>query len=217
MKRAFLEDLGLDKETVDKIIAENGSDIENAKATATKKFESERDTLQGQITDLQAQVAQRDIDLSDIQKQLSAAQENASKLTEAQESLKGLQSKYDTERKEWEAKTAQQAYEFAVRERANALEFSSTAAKKEFIREAIGKGFKMEKDTILGFDDYVNVYRESDPGAFVTEPEPIPENPKTPNITLPEKNSGMQEKHMGLSEMMKAKNANPDMNVDFGN
>lgn len=218
MKRAFLEEFGLDKDAVDKIIAENGSDIENAKQSAAKKFDTERETLQGQITDLQAQVKQRDTDLSEIQKKLSAAQENADKLTEAQEALTGLQSKYDTERQAWEAKNAQQAYEFAVRERANALEFSSSAAKKEFIREAIGKGFKMEKDTLLGFDDYVKVYKENDPGAFVAEqpkqPETPPEDPKKPDIVLPG-NSGIQGKGKSLSDMMKAKNANPDMVVSF--
>lgn len=219
MKRSFLEELGLEKEAVDKIIAENGSDIENAKSAAAKKFDTERETLQGQITDLKAQVAQRDTDLSDIQTQLSAAKENADKLTEAQESLKGLQSKYDTERQAWEQKNAQQAYEFAVRERANALEFSSTAAKREFIREAIGKEFKMEKDTLLGFDDYVKVYKESDPGAFKAEqpetpPETPPEDPKKPDIVLPGK-SGVPGKGKSLTETMKAKNANPDMVVNF--
>lgn len=219
MKRSFLEEFGLEKEAVDKIIAENGSDIENAKSAAAKKFDTERETLQGQITDLKAQVAQRDTDLSDIQTQLSAAKENADKLTEAQESLKGLQSKYDTERQAWEQKNAQQAYEFAVRERANALEFSSTAAKREFIREAIGKEFKMEKDTLLGFDDYVKVYKESDPGAFKAEqpetpPETPPEDPKKPDIVLPGK-SGVPGKGKSLTETMKAKNANPDMVVNF--
>ncbi len=218
MKRSFLEDLGLDKETVDKIIAENGSDIENAKAAAAKKFDTERDTFKGQLSDLQAQVAQRDTDLSDIQKQLSAAQENADKLAEAQNSLKGLQSKYDAERKDWEAKTAQQAYEFAVRERANALEFSSTAAKKEFIRDAISKGFKMEQDKLLGFDDYVSLYKESDPGAFATaapaaEQDTAHDGKKQPDIVLPGKSDEKPGK--SLSDLMKAKNANPGMVISF--
>lgn len=223
MKRSFLEEFGLDKEAVDKIIAENGSDIENAKenakTAAERKFTSEKETLQGQIADLQGQVTQRDADLSKIQTQLSAAKENADKLTEAQESLKGLQSKYDTERQAWEQKNAQQAYEFAVRERANALEFSSTAAKREFIREAIGKGFKMEKDSLLGFDDYVKVYKESDPGAFKAQqpetPPASPEDPKKPDIVLPG-NSGTPGKGKSLEDMMKAKNANPDMVISFG-
>lgn len=228
MKRSFLEDLELTKDVIDKIIDENGSDIENAKSAAAKKFDSERETLQGQIEDLKTQVTQRDADLSDIQKQLTAANENADKLAEAQKSLSSLQKKYETETKAWEAKNAQQAYEFAVREKANTLKFSSEAAKREFIRDAIAKDFKMEQNNLLGFDDYVNIYKELDPGAFAVEkepeppkadpePAPGPEPPKKqPNIVLPG-NSGIQGGAKSLTEMMKAKNANPDMVVTFNN
>lgn len=226
MKRSFLEDLGLTKDVIDKIIDENGSDIENAKSTAAKKFDSERETLQGQIEDLKTQVTQRDADLSDIQKQLTAANENADKLAEAQKSLSSLQKKYETETKAWEAKNAQQAYEFAVREKANTLKFSSEAAKREFIRDAIAKDFKMEQNNLLGFDDYVNIYKESDPGAFAVEkeseppkanPEPAPEpesTKKQPNIVLPG-NSGVPGAEKSLSQLMAEKNANPEMVVKF--
>ena len=69
MERKFLEDLGLDKETVDKIMAENASDIEAEKG----KFDAERTTLQGQISDLQGQVTQRDTDLAGLNEKLTAA------------------------------------------------------------------------------------------------------------------------------------------------
>ena len=38
MKRKFLEDLGLEKETIDKIMTENGADIEAEKAN--KRYRS---------------------------------------------------------------------------------------------------------------------------------------------------------------------------------
>lgn len=227
MKRSFLEELGLTKDVIDKIIDENGSDIENAKSAAAKKFDSERETMQGQIEDLKTQVTQRDADLTDIQKQLAAANENEGKLAEAQKSLSSLQKKYETETKAWEAKSAQQAYEFAIREKANALKFSSEAAKKTFVREAIDKGFKMENDgTIYGLDQYIDTYRTIDPGAFAVEkepeppkadPEPAPEpesTKKQPNIVLPG-NSGVPGAEKSLSQLMAEKNANPDMVVKF--
>ena len=219
MKRSFLEEFGLEKDAIDKIIAENGSDIENAKATAAKKFDTERETLQGQITELQEQVTQRDTDLKSIQDQLSAAQEDTGKLAKAQESLKELQSKYDNDRKSWEEKNKQQAYEFAVRERAGEIEFSSAGAKRDFIREAIGKNFVMENGTLLGFEEYVNIYKETDPGAFVPEkPTATPEDDTTPkpDIVLPG-NPGIPGKGSSLTSMMAAKNANPDMVVSFDN
>ncbi len=45
MQRKFLEDLGLEKEIVDKILDENGSDLEKAKS----KLEAERDNYKSQL------------------------------------------------------------------------------------------------------------------------------------------------------------------------
>lgn len=45
MKRKFLEDLGLEKEAIDKIMAENGTDIEAEKTKAKEQV----DNLQGQL------------------------------------------------------------------------------------------------------------------------------------------------------------------------
>ena len=215
MTRKFLEDLGLEKEAIDKVMAENGSDIENARTSEKGKFDSERTVLQGQLTDLQSQIDQRNTDISGLQEKLTAAQADATKLTDIQTELSGLRSKYEADQAAWAQKNAQQAYEFAVRERANALNFSSKAAKQEFIREAIGKEFKSENGVLLGFDDYVNVYKESDPGAFVVETpaEPQPATPPGP-IVLPG-NGGAPSSTKTLSDMMKAKNDNPDMVISF--
>lgn len=180
MERKFLEDLGLDKEKVDKIMAENASDIKAEKG----KFDTERTTLQGQISDLQGQVTQRDTDLADLKTKLTAAQADASKLPEAQNALTGLQTKYDTEKQEWERKSAQQAYEFAVKTEAGKLKFSSAAAQRDFVRGAIEKGMKLEGEKILGFMDYVEAYKKDDPGAFQAEQQEQPPAGK-PNIVLP--------------------------------
>lgn len=48
MKRKDLEDLGLEKETVDKIMSWNGADIEAEKAKA-KTAEGERDNYKSQL------------------------------------------------------------------------------------------------------------------------------------------------------------------------
>ena len=179
--------MGLEKEAIDKIMAENGTDIESARQSEAGKFEAERNTLKGQISDLQGQVAQRDTDLTSLQGKLTEAQADVGKLAEAQNALTGLQTKYDTEKQQWERKTAQQAYEFMVREQAGTLKFTSAAAKRDFIREAIGKKLVVEGDKILGFDDFVGKYKESDPGAFAADKKPEeqpPAEPK-PDIVLP--------------------------------
>lgn len=180
MERKFLEDLGLDKEKVDRIMTENASDIKAEK----DKFTAERTTLQGKIDDLQGQVTQRDTDLADLNTKLTAAQADASKLPEAQNALTGLQTKYDTEKQEWERKSAQQAYEFAVKTEAGKLKFSSAAAQRDFVRGAIDKGMKLEGEKILGFTDYVEAYKKDDPGAFLVDQQDPPPAGK-PNIVLP--------------------------------
>ena len=50
MKRDFLEALGLEKETVDKIMAENGADLEREKAKTTAARADLADA-QGKLSD----------------------------------------------------------------------------------------------------------------------------------------------------------------------
>lgn len=165
----------------------NGVNIADGSYVSRNKYDDKVNTLTQQVTDLNGQVAQRDTDLADLQAKLTAAQTDASKLTEAQTALAGLQSKYDADKQALEKQIARQSYEFMVREKANSLQFSSTAAKKEFIREAIAKDFKVDGETLLGYEDFVTKYKADDPTAFVTEKpgEPTPEPKKKPEIVLP--------------------------------
>lgn len=191
MTRKQLEEMGLSKEQIDETMKINGEDIENAKADS-KKLQTQVDTLTGQVSDLQGQIAQRDSDMKDLQTKLTNAQADTTKLTEAQDALTSLQSKYDTEKQDWEKKNSQLAYEYQVRERANGLKFSSNAARNEFVREAIAKQFQTEGDKLLGFDDYVTAYKEKDPGAFAQETTPDPTPAPDPKPTIVTGTTGKQ-------------------------
>lgn len=81
------------------------------------KFDDRVNALTQQVTDLQGQITQRDADMADLNTKLTAAQADASKLTEAQTALTSLQGKYDTDRQQWAAKIEKQKYEFMVQER----------------------------------------------------------------------------------------------------
>lgn len=64
MQRKFLEDLGLEKEIIDKIMDENGSDLEKTKA----KLEAERDNYKSQLETAQNALKEFDgIDVKDLQ------------------------------------------------------------------------------------------------------------------------------------------------------
>lgn len=55
MKRSFLEELGLEKDVIDKIMDENGKDVEKAKGSLTD-VQQERDELKKQISDRDEQL-----------------------------------------------------------------------------------------------------------------------------------------------------------------
>lgn len=172
--------------------------------------------LNGQVSTLQGQITQRDTDLATLREQLTAAQADAGKLGTVQQSLTDLQTKYTTEKGEYEQKLARQNYEFMVRERTNALQFSSAAAKKAFVQEVIGKDFKVDGDNLLGYEDFVAKYKADDPGAFAVEkaPEATPAA-KTPTVVLPSGGTPTPGKKISLSDMMRQKNDNPDMQITF--
>lgn len=65
MKRKFLEDLGIEKDAIDKIMAENGRDIENAKA--------DNESLKAELAQAQDTIAERDKQLKELK---SAAGDN---------------------------------------------------------------------------------------------------------------------------------------------
>lgn len=191
-------------------------DLSEGNYVGVSKYNDKVGSLTQQVTDLQSQITQRDTDLAGLNEQLTAAQADAGQLAEAQKQLATLQSKYDKDSKAWEQKNAQQAYEYAIRSKANELKFTSAAAKKDFIREAIAAQFKQDGETLMGYTDFVTKYQESDPGAFVVDTPPADSKPAdpAPTIVLPGKPSPAPKK-MSLTEMMKAKNANPNLEINF--
>lgn len=212
MTRDFLKGLGVADEAIGQIMAENGKDIENARDTEKAKFDTERGQLQTQVTDLQGQLAQRDTDLAGIQTQLTAAQADAGQLAEAQRQLTALQGKYDKAQKDFTAKSAAQARKYAVQTAAAKLKFTSASAERAFIHDALAdETVKLDGETLLGYQVFLQNYQTTDPGAFAkADPEPEP----APQIVLPGK-STPKKKKMTLTELMRAKNENPNLQINF--
>lgn len=183
------------------------------------KFNDKTGMLNQQVTDLQSQLAQRDSDISTLRESLTAAQNDVTKLGDTQRALTEMQTRYNTEKQQYEDRLSSQAYEFAVRERVNGLHFSSKAAKTAFMKSAIEKKFAMENGNLLGFDDYVTQYKAEDSGAFAQEqpndPAPAPAPAPTPTVVLPSGGKPNPGKKFSLSELMRQKNENPDMQVSY--
>lgn len=156
------------KEAFDKEVLENYktvSEVETLRGKLTKA-ETERDSIQSKYD---TDIAQRDTDLATLQTQLKDAGGDADKLATLQTNFDNLQITYNKAKADYEKQLTEQAYDFAIKENSAKLKFSSNSAKKAFMSDLKAKNLSMENGKILGFDDFVNAYKEQDAGAFITE------------------------------------------------
>ena len=104
----------------------------------------------------------------------------------ASETLKGFEGKdfeeITRDRDEWKAKAEQaekdynakiekRDYQDAIQELTKDLKFTSNSAKKAFLYELESNPSQMRDGKVLGFDDFLKGYKESDSDAFVKEEE----------------------------------------------
>lgn len=159
MKREFLEGLNLDKDTIDKVLAENGSDIEREKA---KTIQAKAD-----LADAQSQLAERVKDLEELKKTSGDASAVQKKLDE-------LQNKYDTETEQYKTQLAERDYLDAMTAAiaAKGLKFSSKGAERAFRDDLKAKGLAVKDGALEGFDEFVKSQQELDPGSFAPEKPP---------------------------------------------
>lgn len=156
------------KEEFEKLLNENYKTISEMSNIQNKleKAESERDTYKDKYDE---DIKKRDSDIKDLQKKLKDAGTDTAKLSELETELGTLQDTYKTAKADYEKKLADQAYEFAIKEKVAGLKFTSNSAKKAFLADIKADPLKMKDGDLIGFDDYVSKYKEQDAGAFVTE------------------------------------------------
>lgn len=160
MKRDFLEALGLDKETVDKVLDENSKDIGREK--------QKLDQVKADLTTAQEQLAQRDKDIEDLKK-------SAGDVDGIKQQLADLQAKYTTETEQYQKQIADRDYADAVN-RAIAdkgVKFSSKAAEKAFIADLTANRLTVKEGALDGFEAYLKAQKDSDPTAFQSD-KPAP-------------------------------------------
>lgn len=152
MKREFLEGLGLEKEIVEKIIGEHGKSVESNKSKL-KDITTDRD-------DLKNQLEQRDKDLKDLKKKAEGSEE-------LQTQLADLQSKYDTDKGEYEQKLKDTQLSSAIK-----LALAGKVHDTDIAITQIDKA-TIELDTegkiTKGLDEQLKILQESKPFLFVLE------------------------------------------------
>lgn len=190
------------------------ADLSEGNYVSKSKYDDDLNAKDTSITKLNDTIAQRDKDLADLQTQLKDAGTDTSKLAELQTNFDTLQNKYTEDMKAYQQQLADQKYEFAVKEFANSKEFTSHAAKRDFVSQLLNEKLKMKGDDIIGADDFANSYAKDNADAFVTKTEPTePVAPAKDETSKPQFVSSTPgtnpNKPMSLSEMMKAANENP--------
>ena len=98
MKRKFLEDLGLDKDAIDKVMAENGADIEAVKA--------DYDALKQERDSLAAQVTERDGQLETLRKSAGENEALTKQIADLQAENLAARQQYESDMKELKLSTA---------------------------------------------------------------------------------------------------------------
>ena len=105
------------------------------------------------------------------------------------EQLSTANSKLEGYDPEWKAKAEQAKTDaaaqvaalekgYALERKASGLKFSSESAKKAFLSDLEAAELPVQEDKVLGFEDFLSKYKESDPSAF------LPDKP-APTITVP--------------------------------
>ena len=163
------------KEAFDKEVLENYKTVSEVNLIRGKleNAESERDTYKNKYDE---DIKKRDADLEDLQKKLKNAGVDAEKLKTLETDLATLKKTYEESKGEYEKKLADQAYEFALKQKVDGLKASAKSAEKALIADAMKEEMKSKDGEWKGFDSFVKSYKENEAGAFISE-EPNKQDP----------------------------------------
>ncbi|OAZ15921.1 scaffold protein [Lactococcus lactis RTB018] len=155
MQREFLKNLGLSDEAIDKVMAENGKDVNDIK-TQLNTAESERESYKSQVEERDTQISQlktNNTDNAELQKQLT-----------------DLQSQIQTKDSDATQQLSAAKKEFAVK---LALKDSGTVNSDILFDQVNMDNVIIQDDgKISGLDDQVATFKESMPYLFQSTEEP---------------------------------------------
>lgn len=164
MKREFLKGLGLEAETIDKIMSEYGKTVA-AKDAKIELMESEK-------TELAENLKQRDADLKDLTKKAAGNEDLKKQLDE-------MTSNYKTAKDEADARVMEIQKSSAIK-----LALSNKVHDVDIVTSQLDLDkITVDGDEVKGLDEQVTALQESKGFLFVESTEP--QEPNTPSITGP--------------------------------
>ena len=185
MKRKFLEDLGLEKETIDSIMAENGKDVEKAKA-----------------------------DYEDVKAQLETAQAMISDLKKNNADNEALQNKvteYETEIAKLKDEAIKKDFNYRLEDALKGSKAKNVKALKALLDM---DKVKLENEKFTGLEEQLTALKESDAYLFETEkqlPQQISGLKPTNTGNSPKGITKEQFHKMSYSERVELYNTQPEV------
>ncbi len=150
MKREFLEELKLEKDAIDKIMAENGKDIETEKQKATAK-QTELDGVKTQLTEANKQIeAFKGMNIEDIKK-----------------SAEDYKTKFEEAEKNHKAELDKIAYNSAAEKFIDSLKPTDNLSKSAILSEFNKKEFKLDGETFQGAKEWAEQFKKDNSAHFL--------------------------------------------------
>lgn len=194
MKRKFLEDLGIEKEAIDKIMAENGKDIENAKA--------DYDTVKAELDTANTTIAERDKQLKELRDSAKDNEDLTQKIAALEQKNKDGAAKHKEELNELKINTAVEKALVSYKAK------TPKAVKAMLDMEKI----KLDKDgNVIGIEEQVKAIAEAEDTKYLFDSVEPKLKGTQPGYGSDEDNPKTEE--MTYSEMCAYLAANPDAQI----
>lgn len=159
MKRKFLEDMGLEKEQVDKILDENSQDIGKAKGDSDK-IQKDLDAANAEVESLKGQISDRD-------KQLETLKNSTGDVEAMKQQIATLQADNKAKDEAHAAEIKQLKIDAAIDSALTGAKAKNNTAVKALLKD-LDKAELAEDGTIKGLAEQIEALQKSDAYLFDT-------------------------------------------------
>mgnify|MGYP002516002576 FL=1 len=159
MKRKFLEDMGLEKEQVDKILDENSQDIGKAKGDS-EKIQKDLDAANAEVKSLKGQISDRD-------KQLETLKNSTGDVEAMKQQIATLQADNKAKDEAHAAEIKQLKIDAAIDSALTGAKAKNNTAVKALLKD-LDKAELAEDGTIKGLAEQIEALQKSDAYLFDT-------------------------------------------------
>lgn len=206
MKRKFLEDMGLEKEQVDKILDENSQDIGKAKGDS-EKIQKDLDATNAEVESLKGQISDRD-------KQLETLKNSTGDVEAMKQQIATLQADNKAKDEAHAAEIKQLKIDAAIDSALTGAKAKNNTAVKALLKD-LDKAELAEDGTIKGLAEQIEALQKSDAYLFntTTKKQTQVKGAQPGESGNDDGDHGTDTSKMTYSEMMTYLAENPDAQI----